>query len=371
MPRSLIKLALEGTDEARQRLFAQVSELVVTNLEQRTDRELAIFSEVIIKLYDVGSANDRARLAQKLAAQVSTPVQLARKIAEDEVNVAMPVLAHCPVFSQEDLLNFVERLSNPHLQVIARRTDLSPDVSDVIAERGDRPVHRILAGNREIRLSRETMLTLVKNATEDDVLREDLCLRSDLSPGVCRTLLPLVNDETKKRLHRIIEGALSQEQLDQIARLKVLRREISSALENTDMSLLWREAERSDVTANDLMILLLQDGRFDHAVELLSARGRTAQKSLKDAICNGKQELVLRAAAKAELELSTFALFAKLRCDNLKIPVAQGSEWTAAYKQHLESHAVIKQSRCGDFQANRRTKKSRTASSRGAGLAAI
>ncbi|MCK7613214.1 DUF2336 domain-containing protein [Roseibium sediminicola] len=371
MPRSLIKLALEGTDEARRRLFAQVSELVVANLDQRTDRELAIFSEVIIKLYSVGSATDRARLAQKLAAQPSTPVELARQIAKDEVNVAMPVLAHCPVFTQEDLLDFVEHLSNAHLQVLARRTDLSPEVSDVIAERGDRPVHRILAGNREIRLSRDAMLKLVKFATEDPVLREDLCLRTDLSPSACRTLLPLVDDDTKKRLHRIIEGALSQEQLDQIARLKVLRREFGDALENTDMSLLWREAERSEITVNELMILLLQDGRFNHAIELLSARGRTAQKSLKDAVYNGKQDLVLRSAAKAELELSTFALFAKLRCDHLKVPATQGSEWTAAYKKFLESHAVTKQSRCGDFQANRRTKKPRQAGSRGAGLAAI
>ena len=61
MPRSLIKLAQEGTDEARRRLFAQVSELVIANLDERTDRELAIFSEVIIKLYSVGSPRDRAR----------------------------------------------------------------------------------------------------------------------------------------------------------------------------------------------------------------------------------------------------------------------------------------------------------------------
>lgn len=370
MPRSLIKLALEGTDEARRRLFAQVSELVITDLDQRTDRELAVFSEVIIKLYAVGSSKDRARLAQKLATQANTPVELARRIAEDEVSVAMPILAHCPVFSQEDLLDFVDRLSNGHRQVLARRHDLSPEVSDIIAEKGDRPVHRILAGNREIRLSRETMLILVKYAAEDSVLREDLCLRSDLSPSVCRTLLPLVDDDTKKRLHRIIEGALSQEQLDQIARLKLLRREFGAALDNTDMNLLWLEAERSDITVNELTILLLQDGRFNHVIELLSARGRTTQKSLKDAVFNGKPDLVLKTAARAELDIATFALFAKIRCEHLKVPFTQGSEWTAAYKKYLESTALAKQTRCGDFQANRRPKK-RATGDRGARVPAI
>jgi len=364
MSRSLIKLALEGTDEARRRLFAQVSELVIANLDQRTDRELAIFSEVIIKLYGVGSAKDRARLAQKLASQVNTPPDLARRIAEDDVTVAMPLLAHCPVFTQEDLIDFVERLSNSHLQVIARRTDLSPEVSDAIAEKGDRPVHRILAGNREIKLSRETMLKFVKHAAEDVVLREDLCLRSDLSPAVCRALLPLVNEETRKRLRSIIEGSLSQEQLDQIARLKVLRREFGSALENTDMGLLWSHAERANITVNELVILLLQDGRFDHTIELLSARGRIALKALKDAVFNGKQDVVLKAAAKAGLDTPTFALFAKVRCDHLQLPATIGSEWTAAYKKHLDSTTISKQSRCADFQANRREKKTRPASDR-------
>jgi hypothetical protein len=360
----LIKLALEGTDEARRRLFAQVSELVIANLDQRTDRELAIFSEVIIKLYGVGSGKDRSRLAQKLAPKVNTPLELARKIAEDEINVAMPLLAQSPVFTQEDLIDFVERLSNSHLQVIARRPDLSPEVSDALAEKGDRPVHRILAGNREIKLSRETMFGFVKYAAEDVVLREDLCLRSDLSPAVCRALLPLVNEDTRKRLLNIIEGSLSQEQLDQIARLKVLRRQFGDALENTDMGLLWSDAERADISINELVILLLQDGRFNHTIELLSARGRIAQKAFKDAVFNGKQDVVLKSAAKAGLDTPTFALFAKVRCDHLKLPAAQGSEWTAAYKKHLDSTTAGKQSRCADFQANRRDKKSRLAGDR-------
>ncbi len=359
MLKSLIKLAQEGTEEARQRLFAQVSELVIADLDQRTDRELAIFSEVIIKLYSVGPAKDRARLAHKLSTCTDTPLALARKLAEDDVNIAMPILANCPVFSQEDLMDFVERLSNAHLQVIARRTDLTPQVSDVIATKGDRPVHRILAGNREIKLSRETMLKLVGVAAEDVVLLEDLCLRTDLSPSVCRALLPLVNEETKKRLRSIIEGALSQKQLDQIARLKVLRREFGEVLDATDMSQLWQHAESNNITVDELMILLLQDNRFEHAIELLSARGRTAQKSLRDSIYSGKLDLVLRTAAKAGLDIATFALFAKVRGDHLKSPPAEGIQWTGAYRKHLEIAAAAKQSRCGDFQANRREKKPR------------
>ncbi|CTQ55007.1 hypothetical protein LP7551_03547 [Roseibium album] len=358
MSSSLIKLAQEGTDEAHKQLFAQISDLVAADLDQRSDNELALFAEVMLQLYGLSSAKDRSRLAQKLAPQLNTPPQLARRIAEDEVNVAMPVLASCAVLSQEDLLDIVERISNAHLQVLARRSDLSTQVSDEIAKKGDGPVHRILAGNREIKLSRETMLALVKYAAEDGVLLEDLALRSDLTPTVCQALLPLVNDDTRRRLRGIIEGSLNQEQLDQMARLKVLRREFGQALENTDMSMLWREAERARISVDELMILLLQDGRFNHAIEILSARGRTALKSLKDAVFSGKKELVLRTASKAGLKAPTFALFVKTRGEHMKIPSAQGSDWTSSYVKFLEANNSAKQSRCGDFQAKRRDKKS-------------
>ncbi len=360
MSKSLIKLAQDESEDARRRLFAQVCDLVAAKLDQRTDRELAIFAEVVLKLYGVGTPKDRSRLACKLAGQAKTPNVLARRIAEDEVRIAMPVLANSPALTQEDLLDLIQQLSDAHLQVIARRTDLSTDVSDNLVQKGTKPVHRILAGNHEIRLSREAMLQLVRNATEDNVLREDLALRSDLSPSVCKALLPLVNDETKRRLLGIIEGALTQDQLDQIARLKVLRRNFGGKLENADMGHVWRDAERAEISIDEVMILLLQDGRFNHAIELLSARGRTAQKSLKDALFSGKQEIVFKAAAKAGLATTTFALFAKARSDHLKLPSAQGSEWAAAYKQFLEETIYSRQSRCGDFQARRKVKNSRS-----------
>ncbi|PVB61850.1 DUF2336 domain-containing protein [Labrenzia sp. 011] len=353
MASSIIKLAQIGTLESRKHLFAKVSELVVADLDQRTEQELALFSDVILKLYDTGSLTDRAALALKLASLTTIPHDLACRIAEDDITVAMPVLADCPVLTQEDLLDFAQRFSQPHLQAIARREDLSTDVSDALAARNDRTVNRLLAGNRHIRLSRETMLLFVKQAEEDPVLLEDLALRSDLSPAACRALLPLVSDEGKKRLHSLIEGSLTQEQLDQIARLKALRRQFGPALANPDMAQLWQEAERANMTVDELMILLLQDGRFDHAVELLGTRGRTSLKALKDAVYDDKQDLVIKTAAKSGLETATFALFSKARCDHLKRPAAQGSEWTLAYKRHLEGLAEVRQSRCNDFQANR------------------
>ncbi|GAA0776508.1 DUF2336 domain-containing protein [Roseibium denhamense] len=359
MPSSLMQLAKEGTDAARRALFVQLSDLISGEIHKRTDQELALFSEVALQLYSTATSSDRARLAKNLADCANLPVKLAIKIAEDEVSVAVPILASSTVFTQAELLDLVERLSNQHRQVIARRQDLSTDVSDALMRLGDTPVHRLLAGNREIKLSRQAMTVLVQKAVEDYVLRDDLALRSDLTPAAAQKLIPIVNEETQVRLREIIQGALSQEQLDQIARLKVLRREFGQALENPDMSLLWADAERAHISIDELVILLIQDGRFNHVIELLSHRGRIAQKALKDAVFNGKIEPVVKAAAKARLETATFALFAKARCTHMKIPSRQASDWVKAYSDYLQGTQAAANARCTDFQARRGTRKER------------
>lgn len=363
MSRSLFKLAEERTGAARAALFGELCKLVTDDLEKRTNQELSIFAEVTLQLYGDAAAKDRVRLAQRLSDNPNTPLCLARKIATDDASVASPLLTASPVFSQEDLLDLMEALSSTHLQAIAKRSDLCVEVSDALAQKGDKPVHRILAGNREIKLSREAMMCLVRIAAEDTAVRESLSHRPDLTPAVCQKLLPLVSDEAKKRLNSIIQGALSQEQLDQIARLKELRRTLGHALDNQDMSLLWPEAQRAGGTADELITLLLQDQRFSHVIELMSIRGRIAQKSLKDAIYKGMLERVMRTAARCGLKPQTFALLVKARCEQLRIPAQKGSSWIGAYVAYLKEIETSKGSRCTDFQANRGSKSSGTESS--------
>lgn len=354
MSLSLYALAEEGTDAARGALFGKLCKLVTNELDQRTSQELAIFAEVALTLYGDATAQDRVRLAQKLSNCPDIPASLARKIALDNAEVATPVLTSSPVFSQDDLVNLIEVLSSAHLQAIAQRRDLSYQVSDALAQKGDMPVHRVLAGNREIRLSRDAMLCLVRVAAGDKAVRKSLATRPDLTPAICQKLLPLVGDTEKKRLNAIIQGALSQEQLDQIARIKALRQKLGHALDNPDMNLLWPDAQRAGATVDELITLLLQDQRFNNVMEMMSLRGRIAQKSFKDAVFNGKLDTVLRTAARCELQPQTFALFVKTRCQQLRIPLKKGSSWIGAYSTHIREMKAKKEAGCTDFKANRK-----------------
>lgn len=353
MQSTLLHLAQIGTEQARCELFGKLCEFITANLDDRTIPELTIFSEIALKLYRHATVDDRARLARDLENCPIVPHDLALRLATDEASIAIPILRGRHDFAQGDLLGLVHTLGPHQREAIATRPDLSPKVSDALVLNGEEEVHRLLAGNTKIRLSRQAMQVFVQRAVEDSALRECLVLRPDLTPAVCQKLLPLVDDDAKKRLHGIIEAALSQEQLEQIARLKTLRREFGPALDNQDMSLLWADAKRAGASVDELVLLLLQDNRYNHVIELMGICGRIAQKALKDAVYNGKTDVVLRTAARCNLKPHTFSLFVKARCAHLRIPANQGAEWVNAYGRYLKKLEPATSNRCDDFKANR------------------
>lgn len=353
MTPSLLKLAQQNTPEARAELVLNITNAIFSNIDSRSDDELNLFAEIALLLYATLPVKDRLQLSCRLAAHGRTPVRLAMKLAEDELEVARPILTRGICFSQEHLLDLARRVSEKHLEFIARRNDLSLKVSDKLIERSTRTIRRILASNRDIRLSRLALQTLVRQSVTDVVLREDLVLRVDLPPSLCHQMLPHVDEETQKKLRGIISGALSKDKLNQIARLKQLRKEFGPALDTSDMSKLWQLAQDAGIELDDLVILLLQDNRLSHVTKLLAGLTRQPVGNFREAIYNGVADVAVEAALKLKLRPDTFALFAHTRCRHLRIPDTQADEWITAYSDALLSLKGYAEAGRSDFAAKR------------------
>lgn len=76
------------------------------------------------------------------------------------MSVAQSILRSSRVLTEEDLLMFIDTLGVAQREAIAGRSDLTTKVSDALVLNGEQQVHRVLAGNMEIRLSRQAMLFL-------------------------------------------------------------------------------------------------------------------------------------------------------------------------------------------------------------------
>ncbi|MTI44926.1 uncharacterized protein (DUF2336 family) [Roseibium hamelinense] len=355
---SLLDLAREESPEAKGALMVGIAELFVRNIEGRTSLEQNLFGDVTLLLYPSADTEYRQRLSNDLSKHAQVPKKLAMHLARDEIKVALPMLAESQALTPVMLAELAGTCSQSHLQALARRPDLQTDASDMLVKRGDMAVLRLLAANKKIALSRQGLMLLAGAAETDDVLLEDLVQRKDLPPAVCQRLLPLVEGEAKGRLKGIIEGALSQEQLDQITRLRALRRDFGPALDNTDIRKLWNDAQQADILIDDLVILMLQDNRLSDVCELIAIATRRAVSETRKAIFDGNAEQVIEIALSAGLESQTVALLGQARCKHLKVQTSQTSSWTKGYAERLEALRA-NANRTPEFAAKRRGKHSK------------
>ena len=90
-----------------------------------------------------------------------------------------PVLEASPL-DNETLLTAARTKSQPHLLAISRRSSLDEVVTDVLVERGDKPVVLSTATNPAARFSDNGYKTLVRRSDGDDELATCVALRPDI-----------------------------------------------------------------------------------------------------------------------------------------------------------------------------------------------
>lgn len=99
-----------------------------------------------IALYD-GEPLVRCVLADSLKRLVDVPRDIVRKLADDEAQVARPVLQHSPALSDDDLIRAAREGGRSHCLAIAERSSVSAKVAEVLFESRDPIILRRLLAN--------------------------------------------------------------------------------------------------------------------------------------------------------------------------------------------------------------------------------
>src|SRR6202044_241919 len=95
----------------------------------------------------------------------------------DTLVVAEPILAVSARLSDNDLIDIANTKTRAHLLAISARPQIGEAGTDVLLQRGDRDVFRILAGNSGANFSERGFATLVRHAEGDEQLAEKVGLR--------------------------------------------------------------------------------------------------------------------------------------------------------------------------------------------------
>lgn len=184
----LLKLALDKSVEGRKNLTASLGDLFNESNTVLNERERALMSEILRKLVRECEMAVRRDLAERLSKADSPPHDLIVLLANDQIEVAQPILAHCEVLRDMELVQIIRRRTHQHQLAIAMRRALSEPVSDALVETGDENVIKVLLENQDAKISQATMTYLAEESRRVDSYQEPLIKRHDLPADLAKRM---------------------------------------------------------------------------------------------------------------------------------------------------------------------------------------
>lgn len=194
------ELSGEAGSARRAELARHVATLFALTSDRCSDEQVDIYDSVLIRLVDMVETEVRRFVAEQMAGLRRGPEETIRKLADDQIEVAEPILKRSTVLRDADLVRIADANGNCHRLAIAHRDVLSEEVTDVLVRRGDLRVKRRVASNEGAVLSDSAIVTLIGDSASDATLQSSLSERADLAETHIHSLVAVAGEEVRRRL---------------------------------------------------------------------------------------------------------------------------------------------------------------------------
>ncbi len=224
--------------------------------------ERALIYDILHKLILDIEISVRRDVSAILAAQRDVPRELILTLANDDIDVAFPVLAKSGVLDDADLIQIVRERTVDHRLAIVGRPSLSGQVSAALVKTGDEVVIVTLLRNKSADIFPDTMKDLVERSRMIASYREPILDRDDLGPALAVRMFLWVSTVLRDRivekfgLDRGVTddliGQVVMSEIKKVAEEKHSHREVSAELKK-----LMKHEGRLNA---DMLILALREG---------------------------------------------------------------------------------------------------------------
>lgn len=199
----LMVLAHNSSKEARAELFDGITDLIEAQHQQISVTEIDLMMDILSKIITDIEIDIRKKLSLKLADRSDIPAELIILLANDEIEVANPILIQNTLLTDKDLIKIIQRKSRQHQLSIASRKMLSADVCRELVSTDDDNVIITLLTNQEAKIDNDTIEEIVKKAKVREVLQPPLIRREDLPKDIAARMYSWISMSLKSELLKI------------------------------------------------------------------------------------------------------------------------------------------------------------------------
>ena len=105
---TLVELARQRTTDGRRVIFENIADLFISPEGRLSERESALMTDILHKLIHDVEMEVRRDLSERLAENSEAPHDLVVMLANDEIEVARPILLKSGVLRDADLIEIIK-----------------------------------------------------------------------------------------------------------------------------------------------------------------------------------------------------------------------------------------------------------------------
>jgi uncharacterized protein (DUF2336 family) len=153
----------------------------------------------------------RQALSKNLRGAVNLPHDVAVKLANDIESVALPILEHSKVLTDEDLINVVKSGSAAKQEIVASREGISETVADVLVTTGAEKAVARLMDNVTAKINANSLNKAIDRFADNETIKEKIVHRPTLPLAVTERLITMVSENMRDYLvsHHQVSAAVA------------------------------------------------------------------------------------------------------------------------------------------------------------------
>ncbi len=209
----LVKLARDKSQKSRSALVTAINDLYSSENAILSEQDRVLMANIMLHLINEVEISVRRMLSEQLADNPDAPLELVSLLANDDIEVAAPILAKSEVLRDRDLVEIIQYRAMEHQVAIAMRKTVSQPVSDALVETNNEKVIGTLLSNQGAAISTETMGRLVEKSRSVSSYQASLVHRVNLSPQLAKKLYWSVS--AALRMHIVDNFEIDPNDLDE------------------------------------------------------------------------------------------------------------------------------------------------------------
>lgn len=323
----LDEIVRNGDPQRRDEAARRIAALFLQDAATLRPRHVDLFDEILLELVPHAELVTRAELAERLSLIANAPrVLIGRLARENEILVAGPVLRRSPVLAEEALLEIARTKGQSHLLAMSERASLSPDLTDVLVDRGDREVVRRTASNAGAKFSETGYNELVKRASQDGVLTLTVGQREDLSDVRLKQLLAGSLDVVRRRLFDVVKPERQNAIKQAVAEITGMPERFTSKRDFVPAQRTILALHESGNLNEAALLGFAKAFRYEESIAALSAMSGVKISTLDNLISSDRYDPILIVGKTIGLEWATVRALILLRLGPSRVPAPSDIE---------------------------------------------